>query len=156
AGSARVDVATAVDIMLTDQTVRVADSVLSGPLGYGLSALLLGRSSTTRQGIFVLPGIIDADYTGVIKIMVYTLLPPVSIPASSKIAQLVPFNACVPKTEKRQRGDKGFGSTGVPTILFTTELKKGKPEATVKLANPFQESIVLRMILDNGANVTIV
>ncbi|KFZ53110.1 hypothetical protein N338_02336, partial [Podiceps cristatus] len=156
AGSAGVDVATAVDITLTDQTARVVDSILSGPLGHGLSAFLLGPSSATRQGIFVLPGIIDADCTGVIKIMVYTLFPPVSIPAGSKIAQLVPFNACVPKTEKRQRGDKGFGSTGAPTIRFTTGIKKGKPEETVKLTNPFQESIVLRMILDTGADVTMV
>ncbi|KFV08525.1 hypothetical protein N340_00915, partial [Tauraco erythrolophus] len=62
--------------------------------------------------IFVLPGVIDADYTGIIKVMVYTLTPPVFIPKGSKIAQLVPFRACVPSSDDVERGEGGFGSTG--------------------------------------------
>jgi len=95
-GSAGVDVETAVDKTLVTTEVVCIDTNVKGPLGHGLSALLLGRSSTSKQGIFVLPGVIDADFTGVVKVMVYTLAPPLSIPASSRIAQLVPFRACVP------------------------------------------------------------
>lgn len=87
AGSAGVDVATAVDTTLTSTAVHLIDTSIKGPLGQGLCALLLGRSSTSPQRIFVLPGVIDADYTGVIKAMIYTLTPPLSIPAG-RIAQL--------------------------------------------------------------------
>ncbi|KAL2308564.1 hypothetical protein Nmel_001610 [Mimus melanotis] len=55
----------------------------SGPLDRGLSALLVGRSSATFQGIFVHPGVIDADFTGRICAMVSTQCPPVTIPAGT-------------------------------------------------------------------------
>lgn len=78
------DVTTAVDTTLTSTAVHLIDTYIKGPLGQGFCALLLGRVSTSHQGIFVLPGVIDADYTGVVKAMVYTLSPPVSIPAGSQ------------------------------------------------------------------------
>ncbi|XP_074788806.1 deoxyuridine 5'-triphosphate nucleotidohydrolase-like [Athene noctua] len=94
AGSAGVDVETAVDITIQDQKVHLVDSNVKGLLGFGLSALLTGKSSTTRQGIQVLLGVIDADYTGVIKIMVQTLTPPVFIPKGNRMAQLILFKDC--------------------------------------------------------------
>lgn len=112
------DLAIAVDTTLTDQLVQVVDTTLKGPLGHKLSTLLLGHSSTTRQGNFVLPRVIDSDYVGIIKVMIYTLTPPASIPAVIKIAQLVPFKACVPASENKVRGAEGFGSTGAPEIPF--------------------------------------
>uniref|UniRef100_A0A8B9F2C3 dUTPase-like domain-containing protein n=1 Tax=Amazona collaria TaxID=241587 RepID=A0A8B9F2C3_9PSIT len=111
AGSAGVDLETAVETTLQDCSVYIIDSNLKGPLGYGLSAFLFGRSSTSRQGIFVLPGVIDADYCGIIKIMVYTITPPVLIPQGSRIAQLIPFQSCVPQKGNLDRGEGGFGST---------------------------------------------
>ncbi|KAJ7428363.1 hypothetical protein BTVI_00839 [Pitangus sulphuratus] len=42
-----VDVATAVDVTLETQEVVLIDSALKGPLGRGLSALLIGRSSVS-------------------------------------------------------------------------------------------------------------
>ncbi|KFP02343.1 hypothetical protein N300_01095, partial [Calypte anna] len=62
--------------------------------------------------IFVVPGVIDADYTGLVKIMVYTITPLVSIPKGSRIAQLVPFLSQVPCKDESDRGSGGFGSTG--------------------------------------------
>ncbi|KAL2310262.1 hypothetical protein Nmel_006512, partial [Mimus melanotis] len=85
-----------------------------GPLGHGLSALLVGRSNATIQGIFVHPGVIDADFTGRICAMVSTPCPPVTIPAGTRIAQLVPFPSYVPRANQRDRKDGGFGSTGPP------------------------------------------
>ncbi|KAF4804386.1 hypothetical protein TURU_008420 [Turdus rufiventris] len=95
AGSARVDLATAVEVTLQSTDVQVIPSTANRPLGYGLSALLIGRSSTSKQGIFVLPGLIDADYLGNIGIMVQTLTPPIHIPKGTRLAQLVPFKAKV-------------------------------------------------------------
>lgn len=50
--------------------IQAIDSDLKGPLQPGTVGLLLGRSSTTLKGLRVHPGVIDPDYTGVIKIMV--------------------------------------------------------------------------------------
>ncbi|XP_049649855.1 uncharacterized protein LOC126035361 [Accipiter gentilis] len=107
AGSSRVDVETAVNI--------------KGPLGFGLSAFLMGQSSTALEGILVLPGLIDADYCGTVKIMIHVVIPPVSIPKGTRIAQLVPFRSCVPNPGEVQRGDGGFGSTGKPQAERTQQ-----------------------------------
>uniref|UniRef100_A0A8C3HYN3 dUTPase-like domain-containing protein n=1 Tax=Chrysemys picta bellii TaxID=8478 RepID=A0A8C3HYN3_CHRPI len=114
-GSAGVDLATAADVTLEDDKVHVISNTVFGPLGYGLSALLIGRSSTSKQGVFVLPGLIDADYTGNIGIMVRALFPPVNIVVGSHIAQLIPFQGAVPSTAAVERGPHGFGSTDSPT-----------------------------------------
>ncbi|NXC47655.1 POK9 protein, partial [Penelope pileata] len=156
AGSAGVDVETAVDVTLLTTGVYLLDSTVKGPLGGGLCALLLGRSSTSRQGIFVIPGVIDADYTGVIKIMVYTLTPPVSIPKGSRIAQLIPFRPCVPQPGDKERGDGGFGSTGSPQVYFTMDISKTKPELTVTMIEKGGDRKVIKMMLDTGADVTVI
>ncbi|KAF4802535.1 hypothetical protein TURU_024876 [Turdus rufiventris] len=133
AGSAGVDLATAVEVTLQSTDVQVVP-VANDPLGYGLGALLIGRSSTSKQGIFVPPGLIDADYTGNIGIMVQTLTPPIHIPEGTKLAQLAPFAAKVPNPGSMQRGDGGFGSTGAPQVMFTLPLSGGKP---IKPVLPF-------------------
>ncbi|NWU88062.1 POK9 protein, partial [Onychorhynchus coronatus] len=155
-GSAGVDLATAVDTILETQNVHLIDSTLQGPLGRGLSALLLGRSSLSRQGIFVIPGVIDANATGVIKIMVYTLTPPVFIPANSKIAQLVPFKASVPNAEPLTQGAEGFGSTGPSEVMLAIDIKQGKPEESVLMQHPNGQSSTMTMLIDTGADVTII
>lgn len=60
------------------------------------------------------PGVIDADFTGQVCAMVSTPTPPAVIPAHSRIAQLVPFESCVPRTALKETGDQGFGSTSTP------------------------------------------
>ncbi|KFP76547.1 hypothetical protein N311_11042, partial [Apaloderma vittatum] len=155
-GSAGVDLATAVEVTLNTSDVHLIESDQCGPLGHGLSALLIGRSSVSRQGIFIVPGLIDADFEGVIKIMVYTLTPPVFIPAQSKIAQLVPFHACVPKALPKVRGQGGFGSTGTPNVMLALDITKGKPEENVTVQHPNGQFVILSMLVDTGADVTII
>ncbi|KFV00740.1 hypothetical protein N340_00723, partial [Tauraco erythrolophus] len=155
-GSAGLDVETTVDSMLISDKVVVIVTNVKGSLGEGLSALLIGRSSTSRQGIFVLPGVIDADYTGIIKIMVYTLTPPVFIPKGSKIAQLVPCRSCVPSSDDAERGEGGFGSTGPPEVYFALDLKRTKPEMMVTMLGPNGVKITRKMLIDPGTDVTII
>ncbi|NWV98377.1 POK9 protein, partial [Machaerirhynchus nigripectus] len=154
-GSTKVDLETAVEATLTDSSVRLIDSNVSGPLGNGLSAFLLGRSSSTRMGLEVVPGVIDSDCTGVVKITVRTLYPPVTIPKGSKIAQLVPFRACVPSAGNKERGDQGFGSTGQPEIYWAMDITRGKPNARVKITHPNGDSTFCQMMIDTGADVTL-
>lgn len=60
--------ATAQSVTLTDTTVTLIPTGAMGPLGDGHSALLLG--------LFVLPGVLDADHTGEIKIVAWIPSPP--------------------------------------------------------------------------------
>ena len=55
--SAGVDLATAQSVTLTDSTMTLTPKGVMGPLGDRHSALLLGRSSVTQMGLFVLPGL---------------------------------------------------------------------------------------------------
>lgn len=123
------------DTTITDTAVHVIPSTATGPLGYGLSALLLGRSSATKQGVIVLPGVIDADYTGPIGIMIQC--PPITLKQGTKIAQLVPFRSSVPRAADSTRGARGFGSTGTPTVAFVQQLNAAKPCRAVTIEGPW-------------------
>ena len=109
AGSVGVEPATRGEITLQITDVQVVPSVANGPLGYGLRALFFGRSSASKQGIFVLPGLSDAGYTGNIGITVQTLTPPIQIPEGTRLAQLIPFVAKVPNPGNMQRGVEVLG-----------------------------------------------
>ncbi|KGL82998.1 hypothetical protein N309_15728, partial [Tinamus guttatus] len=155
-GSAGVDIALAVDAMLTDSSVQCLPSTTCGPLEKGSSALLLGCSSVTRKGHFVLPGVIDADFTGTIHVMVRTPSPPIHVPAGEKIAQLVPFFACVPKSTSKVRGKQGFGSTGTPEIHLAMDISKRQPMEQVTLKHPCGHQTSIPMLVETEADVTIV
>uniref|UniRef100_A0A8B9ENF0 dUTPase-like domain-containing protein n=1 Tax=Anser cygnoides TaxID=8845 RepID=A0A8B9ENF0_ANSCY len=113
-GSAGVDVSTVPDATLWGTHVHKIPLNVKGPIGNGCSALLLGRSSTTLTGLFVLPGIIDDDYNGQIQAMAWTPSPPLSMPKGTRIAKLILFRAVVPRAVDAIRGAAGFGSTGFP------------------------------------------
>ncbi|NWH69160.1 POK9 protein, partial [Geococcyx californianus] len=130
-------------------------TAIKGPLGHGLSALLLGRSSASKQGIFILPGEIDADYTGVISIMIQALCPPVHIYAGTKIAQLIPFQAMVPTASSIDRKG-GFGPTGHPQIAFLIPVGKDRPTHLVGLQFGNSKPCIVNALLDTGADVTVI
>ncbi|KAL2298253.1 hypothetical protein Nmel_015240, partial [Mimus melanotis] len=90
--------------------------------------------------------------------MVSTPCPPVTIPAGTRIAQLVPFPSYVPRANQRNRKDSGFGSTGPPQVFWTMNISSQCPQMvctlSVPTANPPQ--IQLRGLLDTGADVTVI
>ena len=43
---------------------------MAGPLPEGIIGLVLGRSLLSLQGILVVSGVIDSDYTGEIKVLI--------------------------------------------------------------------------------------
>ncbi|NXQ92672.1 POK9 protein, partial [Nyctibius grandis] len=114
---------TAVACTLIDQQPQRIETTVIGPVminGKPCGALLLGRSSSGLKGLFILPGLIDADFTGTISIVVQTIFPPMHIPAGSKIAQLVPIPQLTRGMEPlslRARETAGFGSTGDIAML---------------------------------------
>jgi len=50
--------------MPTDNSVTLIPTGVTGPDGDRRSTLLLGCSSVTQMGLFVLSEVIDADHTG--------------------------------------------------------------------------------------------
>lgn len=86
----------------------------------GFVGLILPRSSLTAEGVDVLPGVIDAGYTGFIKATVANRTrKDAALVASQRIAQLVvlplpSFSVVRGKVRDvdTERGTCGFGSTG--------------------------------------------
>ncbi|KAF1528593.1 Endogenous retrovirus group K member 9 Pol protein, partial [Eudyptula albosignata] len=156
------DLATAIDVTLLDQRPQKIPSTITGPLilnNKPQGALLIGCSSSGIRVIprlFVLPGLIDTDYKGVISVVVQTLFPPIHIPAGSKIAQLIPLpqlTVDMQAVSQKDRGTDGFGSTG--GIALLTLLMNRRPVVTATLCSG-HEQLNLEALLDTGADLTIV
>ncbi|CAM4676677.1 unnamed protein product [Lepidochelys kempii] len=130
-----------------------------GPLPAGFVGLVLPRSHAGKQGFFVIPGVIDADYTGIIKVQVWTHLPQ-SLPRGRSIAQLILVPYQVPAAEDRTRGRGGFGSTlshspshsaSSPLVALTMSVRPSKPQLTLLL-----NDVPFTGLVDTGADVTVI
>ncbi|NXM09842.1 DUT nucleotidohydrolase, partial [Tyrannus savana] len=158
-GSLGLDLAAAVDTILFTTEPQTISTGVQGPLiinNKTMGALLVGRSSLSLAGLFVLPGVIDADYAGEIKIMAYTPFPPIKIEQGQRIAQLIPLpqftSKLCPLTQK-DRGERGFGSTG-HNILLTLDLSS-RPKQPIVLQWE-NEQYRLDALLDTGADSSII
>lgn len=123
-----------------------------GPLPNSTVGLVFGRSSKTMQGLIVHPGVIDSDYTGIVKVMVSSPKGITVIIPGERIAQLLVLPSCHESWRSRHatRGDKGFGSSGDALVNLSVSLKD-RPLATLMLrGTPFEG------LLDTGADVSII
>lgn len=100
--------------MTPEMGVQLIETSFPGPLPPDTVGLLLGRSSVALRGLTVIPGVIDSDYTGTIKIMVQALQGTILINKGDKIAQLLILPSLHKHfpAERQTRGDRGFGSSG--------------------------------------------
>ncbi|NWQ97137.1 POK9 protein, partial [Burhinus bistriatus] len=158
AGSAGLDLATAHTVTLLDSSVHLLSTNISGPLPPRTQALLLGRSSTSLSGLFVLPGVIDSDSIDEIKIMAWTPFLPCTIPKGSRIAQLI----LIPKevgspapSQPQQQRQGGFGSTGKPQILWVQSISQKRPICQCTFIRGGQQ-VALNRVIDMGADVTVI
>ena len=62
---------------------------VADPLPEGIVLLVLGHSLLSFQGILVVPGVVDSDYTGEIKVLISSPAKTVEINKGQKIAQLL-------------------------------------------------------------------
>ena len=69
--------------------VQPIDTDFKGPLPKDTVGLLLGRSSSALKGLQITPGVIDPDYTGVVKVLVATPAGNSAITPGDRIAQLL-------------------------------------------------------------------
>ncbi|NXU20543.1 POK9 protein, partial [Pardalotus punctatus] len=156
AGSAGLDLVNSTIVTLLDSSVHLLSTGTFGLLGGGRIAFLLGKSSVTLSGLFVLSGIIDSDFTGEIKIMAWTPFPPCTVPRGSHIAQLLFFSVSPTlPLHDFNRGEGGFSSTGVPEIWWTEQISEKRPICQCTLL--YQEQrVILTGTVDTGADVTVI
>lgn len=69
-GSAGLDLcSTAYTVLTPDMGVQALPTGIYGPLPADTFGLIVGRSSSTMEGLMIHPGVIDSDYTGEIEVM---------------------------------------------------------------------------------------
>lgn len=104
--------------------VQIIDTDMQGPLEKNTAGLIIGRSSSTLRGLIVLPGVIDPDYEGVIKVMCYSPFGVISISPGDRVAQLLILQSGHEKypAQSHDRGASGFGSTGIDLACLSMEL----------------------------------
>ncbi|NXQ21292.1 POK9 protein, partial [Peucedramus taeniatus] len=158
-GSLGLDLAAAIGFTLIDTRRQRIPTGVYGALiinGKAVGALLIGCSSASMIGLQVLTGVIDADYTGEIQIMVQTLFPPLFVEKGTRLTQLVLLpvltGGLTPK-DTNSRGQGSFGSTGSAAML-TVNLRS-RPRHTVSVAYQGQ-IITLTALLDASADVSII
>ena len=97
--------------------VSTGISVYNATYKYGF--IIKDRSSVAMKGLFTHAGVIDAGYTGEIKILFHNVSSTsIKIEKGDKIAQLIPTPVVnfeveeVDELFQTKRGENGFGSTG--------------------------------------------
>ena len=120
AGDAGADLRAAEDAILYPGEVQVIRTGIKLVIPYQYAGLVRGRSGLTRKGIIVLEGTVDCQYRGEVGVMVASLKAgPALIKRGERIAQLVivpvglPSFMAVASLPGSERGENGFGSTGV-------------------------------------------
>ena len=132
--------------------VQLIDTDFKGPLASDTVGLLIGRSSTTLKGIRIHPGIIDPDYTGVVKVMAESPKGITVISPGDRIAQLtvLPSLHRTSSAHPIQWGTQGFGSSGNSLAYLALDLDQ-RPVMELKV-----EGKRLQGLLDTGADKSII
>ena len=106
-------------ILMPGET-KLFDTGISIKVPEGTYGRIAPRSSVSKKGILVNAGVIDRDYRGPVKIMLHNLSNnDYVINKNDRIAQLIleqiktPPVQLVEELDDTERGDGGFGSTGV-------------------------------------------
>lgn len=114
------------DLIIEPKQLAVVDTGVAIGIPHSFFGAVYGRSGLTSHGILTPTGIIDSEYTGTIKVMLYnTTDNQYEVNRKDRIGQFclhkvynLEFNQ-VPELPSTARGSNGFGSTGysgLPTI----------------------------------------
>ena len=98
-------------ILTPDVPVTPIPTGVAGPLLEGILGLVLGRSLLSLQGISVVPGVVDSDYTGKIKVLILPPTKTVQINKGQRITQLLLLLIIRQTLTSQARGPRRFGSS---------------------------------------------
>lgn len=126
----------------------IATGIL-GPPPPGMFFLILGRASSSLQGLSIIPSVVDGDYTGEIKFLAQAPLGPITIQAGQRIAQALPLpilggfshmGLCPPASKQ-----------GSSDIYWIQQIKETRPVLKLLLdGKPFSG------LLDSGSDATVI
>ena len=107
--------------------MHLISTSVSGTLPPGTVGLIIGCSSNFKKSFEVVPGVVDSDTLGEIKVMVKALKETVQLHKSQRIAQLLllPYLQLPNSTLKGERGKGQFGSTD--TVAWVQEINDQRP-----------------------------
>jgi hypothetical protein len=109
-----------------------------------MCALILGRASTTLQGVQVFPGIVDNDFTGEIQILATAINGVAAIPAGTRLAQLLLLPLHSGGTSTAQSLPRGTASLGSSDIYWVQPISQERPSLTLVIeGKEFQGVLVL-------------
>lgn len=152
AGSAGLNLTITSDVNLQELgKVDIFDTVVSDPLLDSTMGLILGRSSTTTAGLFVLLGVTDLDFAGMIKVMVTPLQGFHHTSRGSRIAQLLLLSYCVSKVINWPRETGTFGSISDNMVNWTMTLSQNQPTLSITVNGKNMTGII-----DTGADIKII
>ncbi|NXO96300.1 POK9 protein, partial [Certhia brachydactyla] len=158
-GSLGLDVAPSVDVTIMTSQPQKIPTGLIGPIlinGQPAGCLLIGRSSASMLGLFVLPGVIDLDYEREIMIMIYTPYPPVKITKGQRLAQLLPLPQMtkgLTPLKQEPRAQSSFGSTESLTLLTIDLSTRPKRPCQLRFQN---HSITVLKLLYTETDTSII
>lgn len=110
--------------------------------------LILGRASSTLQGITIFPSIVDSDYSGEIKILASSSRGPLYIHQGQRLAQALPLPL---DTSNPSLGpSRGTSTPGSSDIFWIQQLSRERPYHTLKINGK-----EFKGILDTGADSTV-
>ncbi len=119
-GAAGLDLYSIEEVELNPGEIKAIRTGIAVEIPKGYFGLIRDRSGLALKGIHVLAGVIDEDYRGEIKVVLINLgKEKIKVEKHMRIAQMIiiPYlKVKVVETEElseTQRGEKGFGSTGL-------------------------------------------
>jgi dUTP pyrophosphatase len=118
-GSAGYDISSLIDHTIPVGSSKLIDTGLAFTVPNGTYGQLAPRSGLSCKGIFVNAGVIDRDYTGHVKVLLFNFgNEDFEIKKGDRIAQLIikkietPEITEVDELDLTERGENGFGSSG--------------------------------------------
>lgn len=139
-------------LLTPEDGVLLVETNFKGPLPPHTVGLVLGRASAALLGLTVIPGVIDSDFQGTVKVMVQSSKGAMVINKGDKFAQLL----LLPSLHERfpssglPRGENSFGSSGSPFIGLHLTLDQ-RPTLEIKL-----NGRSVKGLLDTGADRTVI
>ncbi|MEM5832108.1 MAG: dUTP diphosphatase [Candidatus Aenigmatarchaeota archaeon] len=119
-GDAGLDLYCIESFEINPKEIKLVSTGIAVEIPKGYVGIIKDRSGLAIKGLHVLAGVVDENYRGEVKVVLINLGDEkLSIEKNSRIAQLliIPYLNCdvieVNELSESNRGEKGFGSTGI-------------------------------------------
>lgn len=150
-GSTRLDLcATSSTVLTPNQGIITLSTGVFGPPPSGTFLLIIGRASSTLQGLVIHPSLVDSDYTGEIKLLASSPYTSTQISKGQRIAQGLPLPLYT-QASTQSLSPRGATNPGSSDLYWVQHLTSNKPTLKLQINKKWFTGI-----LDTGADATII